>query len=796
MIKNYFKIAFRNIRKNKAFAGINIFGLTIGLTCCLLIGLYIQHELNYDNFQLNGKRIARVIMEYKFDGGSESKKGNFTSSSVAPVFKQTFPEISEAVRMASYPILVQYNNKLINEKNFMFADGGFFNMFSFDLLKGDKATALDGPKKVVLTQSTAKRYFGDADPVGKTLQVGSDSSLYQVTGLMKDCPSNSQIKFDLLASFSSLNPDKEKTYWNANYTTFLLLKNEHSFAPLQQKIAPFMQKEMAGQGATVNFTLEPFNRIHLYSQFDGFEPNSSITYIHILEVVVLMILAIACFTYVNLSTARSMERAREVGVRKVIGAGKKQLFWQFMGESVLFCIIATILSIVAAALLMPVFNQLTDKHLQVNTLASPSFILACTGLIVVVSLLAGSYPALILSNFQPVKVLKGSFKNSGSGQWVRKSLIVFQFSISVVLVVATVIIQKQLNYIQNKKLGYSRDHVMVLPMEKRMFNDLPYIKEQLKANKNVLSVSLCNNTPVNIGSGYNMRSATMPENQQIAVTANNVDEEFIKTTGLQLIAGRDFTRQDVKDVMNDDLEKNVFHFILNEAAARELGWTPEQAIGKRMFLDASRPGFVTGVIKNFHFESLHTAIKPLVLFPQNRGGTLLVKLSGHNIAETVTALQSKWKTIVPYRPFEYHFLDDDFNRLYRSENRLGKVLNIFAGMAIALACLGLLGLSAYAAKQRTKEIGVRKILGAGVGNIAVALSFNFVKLVFVAIVIAMPVAWWLMKVWLQDFAYHTGVSWVVFALAGLAAISVAAVTIGIQAIKTALVNPIKSLRTE
>jgi putative ABC transport system permease protein len=797
MIRNYFKIAIRNLWKNKTSSFINIFGLTIGLCSCLLIGLYILHELNYDNFQQKGDRIARVIMEYKFDGGTEFKKGNFTSARVAPIFKQTFPEIETAVRMTQSGRVVHYKDKLIDEKSFMYADPSFFNAFSFRLLQGEPNEVLKAPNQVVLTESTAKRYFANESAMGKVLKVGTDTTLYMVTGIIQDCPSNSQIKFDFLASWSSLGlADEEKTYWDANYTTYLLLKNKESIAPLQAKITPFMKKEMAGSGAAVNFDLEPFKSIHLYSPYEGFEPNNSITYIYILEAIALLILIIACFTYVNLNTARSMERAREVGVRKVIGADNKQLFWQFIGESVLLCTIATILSILVAILLLPFFNNLTDKQLQAQTFFSLPFIIGSLTLIALVSLVAGTYPALLLSNFQPVKVLKGSFKNTGSGLWLRKSLIVFQFSISVVLIVSTFIMQKQLNYIQNRRLGYNRDHVLVLPMDNKMMNSLDLIKQQFKSNHSVISVSACTNLPVNIMSGYNMRSSTMPETQQIAVTANVVDEDFVNTIGLQIVAGTNFTQQDIKDVSFPDYKKNIFHFILNESAAKQLGWTPEQAIGKKMFLDASRPGYVKAVVKDFNFESLHNAIRPLVLFPEIRGRALLLKLNGSNLQQTISFLESKWKVLVPYRPFEYHFLDEDFNKLYSSELRLGKVLTIFASIAIALACLGLLGLSSYTAKQRIKEIGIRKVLGASVGSITALLSVDFVKLVFVAIIISTPIAWWAMSKWLQSFAYKTDISWWIFLVAGGCSVFIALATISFQAIKTALTNPVKSLRSE
>jgi putative ABC transport system permease protein len=798
MFKNYLKIALRNFWKNKTSSAINIFGLTIGLTSCLLIALYIQHEVSYDNFEKKGNRIARVIMEYSFAGSPESNKGNYTSVRVAKVFGQVFPEVESAIKMTEYSRVVGYKDKLIDEKNFMYSDSTFLNFFSFNLLRGNIHNVLSAPYNVVLTQSTAKKYFGDEDPIGKALKVGNDSNLYQVTGVIQDCPSNSQIKFDFLASFSSLGitAEWEKTYWDANYTTYLLLKNENSISSLQAKLPAFMRKEMAGQGATVNFYLEPFDKIHLHSAYGGFEPNNSITYIYILAAVALLILIIACSTYINLSTARSIERAKEVGVRKVIGAEKNQLFWQFIGESLLICLLAIILSLAIAVLALPYFNQLSQKELHAGSLFSLPFILFSLSVAVFVSFIAGSYPAIILSGFQPIKVLKGSFKNTGSGQWLRKSLIVFQFAISVFLIVSTFMMQKQLYYIQHKNLGYDREHVLILPMSSSIFTHLDLIKQEFKQNPNVLSISRCHRSPVEGGGGYNMRSEIMPENQQIAVTANPADEDFIKTTGLQLIAGTSFSAQDVIAADDTNRKTRLFHFVLNESAAKQLGWTPQQAIGKKMFLGDDRPGYVKGVVKDFNFQSLHDPIKGYILFPEDWARELLVKLSGHDLQQSISFLESKWKTLVTDRPFEYRFMDDDYNKLYDAELRLGKVMNLFSSIAIVLACLGLFGLSSYTAQQRFKEIGIRKVLGASVSNIVIALSKDFLRLTFVAMVIAFPVAWWAMTKWLQDFTYRTTMSWTIYIIAGALTLLLAIVTVSVHAIRAALTNPVKSLRTE
>jgi putative ABC transport system permease protein len=792
MFQNNVKIAFRSLWKNKGSTIINLFGLTAGLSSCLLIALFIKHELSFDKFQDKGSRIARVIMEYSFDGSPDSKKGNFTSTKVAPVFSRTFPEVEAAVRMDDRTTIVKYDDNLLNEKRFMFVDSSFFKVFQNTILSGNPENALNGPFKVVLSESTARRYFKNADPLGKTLLIGSDATPYEITGVIKDYPAESQVAFDFLASFSSLKQNQERSYFDANYTTYLLLKDKTAFSSLQNKITSFMKKEMAGSGASVNFHLEPFNEIHLYSEYDSFVPNTSMRYLYTLSAVALLILVIVCFTYINMSTARSVERAREVGIRKVVGGARSQLFVQFMGESFVVCSIAVILSINMAILLLPYFNVLTEKQLSFQQIISPGFILFSILLTVSVSLLAGSYPALVLSSFQPIRVLKGIFRNSSSGKFIQPVLIVFQFAISVFLIIATVIIQKQLHFIQNKKLGYERDHVLVLPMNNKMLENLPVIKRELKTNHNILSVSRCVSTPVNIMGGYTMRSGLMPENEFVSVTANPVDEDYITTTGLEVIAGNDLTDQDIKDAST-----RIYHFILNESAAKQLGWTAEEAIGKTMSLDNSRPGTVRGVVKDFHFESMHSAIKPLVLFPEERGhGQVLVKITGQNLSETITFIESKWKQHVPYMPFEYRFMNDDYNKLYAAELTLGKVMKIFAGVAIVLACIGLFGLSSYVVQQRIKEIGIRKIFGASLLNIVNLLSGRFAKFVLVSILIASPLAYFLMNNWLQDFAYQIEIQWPVFVWSGVIAIGIALLTVSIQSIRAALMSPAKSLKAE
>jgi putative ABC transport system permease protein len=800
MIKNYFKIAFRNLFRNKSFTAINMAGLSIGLTCCLLMILYLQHELSYDTFHEKSKRIVRVIMEYSF-GGGEISKGNFTSTKVLPSFKTNFPEVVDGVRLSPSKALVKYGDNVFIEKNFLYADSAFFNMFSFKLRQGDPNQVLKSPKMVVITRTMAQKYFGDENPVGKALLLGAAQNPFLVTGVTEDCPANSQLKFDFVASFSSLGQSQEKTYFEANFTTYLLLNSEKSIASLQAKIPAFMKNEMQTEredrsGGYVNYELEPLTKIHIHSKFDAIVANTNVLYISIIGAIALLVLIIACFTYINLSTARSVERAKEVGMRKVTGATKYQIFWQFISESFVLTTISMGISLVFTALLLPAFNQLAKTELLFSSIVQPSIIGAALFLIVIIALLAGSYPAFILSNFQPIKVLKGSFKNTASGFGLRQSLIVFQFVVSVFLIIATIVINSQLQLIQNKKLGYDRDHVLILNLDQKLIDKIDLVKTELKSNPNILAVSKAYESPITINGGYSMRPAEWIAEQAMSVTANPVDDEYIKATGLKLIAGSDLSRQDILDVSNQEQNKNNYHFILNEKAAKAMGWKPEEAIGKKMFLGENRRGEVKGVVEDFHFASLHSSIEPLILFTGEWSNSLLIKTNGENLSQTLAFISTKWKELAPYRPFDYRFMDEDYQKMYAAEVRMGTVFNIFSAIAIALACLGLLGLSAYSIKQRVKEIGIRKVLGASVAHITTLLSKDFLKLVVIAILIASPIAWWATGKWLQGFVYRIDMGWWMFALAGGLAVVIALLTVSFQAIKAAVANPVKSLRTE
>ena len=795
MFRNNFKIALRSLWKNKPSTVINVLGLTTGITACLLIALFIQHELSFDKFQSKGKRIARVVMEYGFEGRPETEKGTFTSTKVAPVLSRTFPEVEKGVRMTTVSMILRLNNEPVTESNFLFSDSSFFNTFDYEMLEGNAATALDGKFKIVLTEAASKRYFGDESPLGKILEVGEKKTPYEVTGVMRDYPKNSQIQFDFLASFSSLGENQEETYFNANYTTYLLLNNEFAFAPLKEKLDPFMEKEMKGTGATIHFHLEPFREVHLQSPYPAFVSNTSMSYLYLLGGVALLIIVIVCSTYINLSTAKSIERAKEVGVRKVSGAARAQLFWQFIGEAFVVCCLSVLVSFSAASLLLPYFNSFVSRSFEFTDLLTPAFLLITFLITVAISLVAGSYPAIILSGMQPARILKGLFKNSSAAKQLQQSLVVFQFAITVFLIVCTFIIRNQLSYIQNKSLGYDRNHVLTLKIGwDTDYNQMKTLKQELKKHPQVVEVSRCGSSPEKIYSGYSMRLPSTPETEVIMVNANPVDEGFVKTSGLHLLAGRDFSQQDIELVTPEPWENKKFHYIINESAAAKFGWTPEEAIGRELVLNTT--GVIVGVIKDFHFQSIHDALKPIVLFTSTWGGRLIIKTSGDDIPGTLAYLEQTWKKIIPDRPFEYSFLDDNYARMYTTETQLGKVMSLFSVTAILLACMGLFGLSSYMMQQRMKEIGIRKVLGASLMNLLGILSGNFLVLVIIAIVIGSPLAYLIMKNWLGEFAYHTGMQWWIFAVAGLVIISITLITVSIHGIRAMAENPVKSLRSE
>jgi len=800
MLKMYLKIAWRNLAKNKLYSLINIGGLTIGIASCILIGLYVSNELSYDRFHKNASRLVRVTTEYTVNGAVSRDGG--TGSMAGPRLAAAFSQVASYVRIVSFePYAIRYGDKSFVEDKFLYADSTFFEMFSFPLVEGDAKNALNAPNKIVLSESIEKKYFGVAKALGKIIRVGGTKD-YIVSGVAKDAPANSQIKFNFVASYASRANANQPDWWVHIYHTYFLLHSNQNLPLLEKNIAAYMrnQKDL-GQAANdyLIFHLEPITRVHLYSDLNGLEPNGNITYIYVLVVIALLILCIACVNYTNLATAQSVSRTSEIGIRKVMGSAKWQLFLQFISESVLLNCIAFLLAIWAALLLLPLFNQLVQRPLSAGVLLNPLAIGLMLLLFILISFASGAYPAFILSNIKLIKVLKSGFSFSGKTGSLRKSLIVFQFIVSVFLIISTTIIFQQLSYIQHKRLGYDVDHVVVLPVDAVMREKYRSIKEALERTPGVRSVTSGAEEITNIGWDDEITTATSPSATPMFVTAAPTDIDFVKTMGLNIVAGSDYSLSDWMQLNSANNNRNPHTtFLLNQSAVKALGWTPEQAIGKILYRSGQK-GIIKAVLKDFHFRSLHEPIKPLIVFLDDGYAHIyqcFVKIDGKNIPATLQVLGATWRSYVPHRPFQFHFLDDNYNTNYHNEQQTAKIFSTFSTLAIFLACMGLFALAGYITVQRAKEIGIRKVLGAEVMQIVMLISKDFIKLVAIASVIAFPVAWMSMNSWLQSFAYRINVNWWVFLAAGLATTIIAILTISFQAIRAANMNPVKSLKSE
>lgn len=799
MFRNYLKTAFRSLFKNKLYTAINVFGLTAGLTACLLIGVFISSELSYDTFNKNANRIVRTTMEYK--SAETVNTVATTGTKVGPQFKRLFPSIEEYARTYISHGIIKSGDKLFDEQHILFADPAFFKIFSFNIKAGDASSALDAPDKIVLTESMAKKYFGNEPAVNKTLNVLGKEMI--VSAVCADVPQQSQIKFDFATQFLNLgNGVKEETWWTANWITYFLLKDEKDIQPLQQQIAAYMNtpelKADAGlQGSNyLTYHLEPLTKVHLYSKLDGFEPNGKITYIYMFGIIALLILIIACANYTNLATAQSTGRSGEIGIRKVMGASKKQVFLQFIGESALITIIATAFAFALAIVLIPYFNTLTGKFFTSASLLQPIPVCSLIVFALFVSFFAGIYPALILSGTQVIGILKKGFSFTGGNGVLRKTLIVAQFSISVFLIIYTIIILQQMRYMQTKDLGYDKEHVVVLPIGGKMLNDFENLKNAFAAVPGVQGVTASYETPEYVEWGDGITAVDEKGKHDISLNAMPVDLDFTKTMQMQLVAGRDFLQSDfaIMDTSND--YKNYHQpYIINETLASQIGWKPQEAIGRTIENRSSGP--VVGVVKDFNFSSLHEPIGPLLIFlGRDFSRDFMLRINGNDMSSTLARLEAVWKQRIPDRPFNYHFLDEDYNKLYLAEQRTASLFSVAAGLAILLACLGLFGLAAYSTVQRTKEIGIRRVLGANISSITLLISKNFLQLVGIAIIIAIPVAWWAGEKWLQDFAFRIPVQVFAFIATAVVTVLIALITVGYHTVKTALSNPVKSLRTE
>ena len=803
MLKNYFKIALRNLKKYKTYAFINIFGLAVGLASCILIVLFVQDELRYDRFHEHADRIVRVVEDQQDEDRISHLAHTFTP--LAPALETEFPAVEHAVRLYPYPVLVRRDaEKKFQEDRFFFADSSVFDVFSFSLIRGDARTALAAPFSVVLTEETARKYFGDTDPIGQTLTVRDDDGEldYTVTGLLAEVPRASHVHFDFLASFSSTRAFAPWMHRRGNWEwpplyTYALLAEGTDLAALEAQMPALAEKYMGERRAAVrSLLLQPLTRIRLFSNRESEpEPTSDITYVYIFSMIAFFILLIACINFMNLATARAVSRAREVGMRKVLGAQRTQLIRQFLSESTLLAALALVLAVVMVELLLPALNAVSGKALSTDYLIHWTIPVVLVGIVLGVGLLAGSYPAFYLSAFRPVRALGGTSGRGRSAAALRKGLVVFQFGISIALIIGTTVIYRQLDYIQNKRLGFDKEHVVVVPLRDQadQINNAA-LKEQWEQIPNVLSVAATSGVP-SVPSGLH-DFWVFPDNtgqDSLELMTLTVDHDFVETLGLEIIAGRDFS----EDFPTDAHEA----FVINESAALKLGWT--DPVGREFTLQyylsgaIRKRGTVIGVVKDFQYNKLNRAIDPTVLHvvPESYySDYLAARIGPGTTTATLARMAENWQAFNAERPFEYFFLDQTFDALYRAEERLGHLFGYFSILAILIACLGLFGLAAFTAERRTKEIGVRKTMGATVGGIVLLLSRDLLKLIAVAFIVGAPLAYFIAQWWLENFALRIEISPTIFILVGLTTLAIAWLTVGYHAIRAALADPVKALR--
>ncbi len=797
MIKSYLKSAFRNIKKFKSYSFINIFGLAIGMACCILIVLFVQDELSYDRYHEKADRIYRLVDGFDVEGGL-SRYYALSSAPFAPALKREFPEVEDAVRI--FPgrrRMVEYEDKRFYEDHLFFSDASLFNVFSFPLIKGDPEKALESPQTIVISEEIASKYFGTDEPVNKTLKVNNQD--FFVTGVMEDMPENSHFHADMFASLKTLEqiPSVQERYFESwarhEFYTYLLLQDGFPAENLEAKLPGFIEQHAAAQikstlGGRLYSRLQPLRSIHLYSHLQAeLSPNGDIKYVTIFSIIAFFILMIACVNFVNLATARSSNRSREVGLRKVVGATRNQIITQFLSESLLFTVFALGLSLILVKAALPFFNSLTGKGIGLNFFTNLILLGGLFFILIFVGVVSGSYPAFFISRFQPVSVLRQNKKIGSRSSFFRKGLVVFQFSVSIILIVSTVVVLNQLDFLRNRKLGFDKEHVVVIPIRSHQIRTRSEaIKAELMENPNIVSATVTIGVPGGVVAGDAIKLVTEEGEKTLSLNMIYTDHDYIKTMGMEIIKGRDFSKQ-----MNTDTTQA---FIINEAAVRKLEL--EDPLKTRFAWD-DKKGRVIGVVKDFQFQSLRNEINPLVIhiWPQNTF-VFAVRVRPDNIDQTLNFLKNKWRELDPAHPFDYSFMDDTFDQIYRSEEKLSQIFSTFSFLAIFIACLGLLGLAIFMVETRTKEIGIRKVLGASAKNIFWLLSKEFELLVLFANFIAWPLSYLLMRKWLQNFAYQISIKPWIFIISAAAALSVAVITVSFQALKAATTDPVKTLRYE
>lgn len=810
MWRNYIKTAWRNLWKNRWYSLINIAGLALGMTTCLLILLFIRYELNYDKFNTRADQIARVVFKGQMNGG-EIKEATVMPP-VAKTFQDNFPEVITATRLRDRGIpRVTYENKTFREDYFGYADPNFLEVFTIPLIKGDFHTALKEPNNVIISESVAEKFFGDENPIGKMIQVNDQETALQVTGVYKDIPENSHFQdFGFLASMEGLPEAKSNSWMSSNFYTYLLLKKGTDYDKLEQKFKGIVEKYIGPQlqdtmgvtlsqfrksGNNIGFYLQPLTDIHLHSDLHlDMKPYGEISYIYILSAVGFFMLIIACINFMNLTTAGASRKAKEIGIRKVLGSLRKHLIKQFLIESIVISCIALIFAILLAVLFLPVINSIAGHDLMpalsALTWALPALLL----LALITGILAGSYPAFYMSSFNTISILKGKYTSGKSGTTFRNVLVVFQFIISIALIIGTITVFDQLSYIQNKKLGYIKDQVLIVEDSYFLRDKFDVFKDQLQNDPRILQVSSSGYLPAGPSNNNNYLVYPDTKSDELLYSLRyEVDENYLPAMGMKLVAGRNFENGRVNDSTA---------IIINQATAKELA-LGENALGHTLSHSENDGSVNTytiiGIVQDFNFKSLHEKITPLVMTLGNNYNNIIVKFKTGDAGDVEALLnnvKSTWDNLTSEAPLKYSFLDTRFMNTYKSERNIGSILGIFSILTIFVACLGLLGLALFTAEQRKKEIGIRKVLGAKVSNIVSMLLKDFLQLILLSFLIATPVAWYFMNRWLQDFAYRISLGWWIFVLSGILAILIAVVTIGFMAIRTASANPVKSLRSE
>jgi putative ABC transport system permease protein len=795
MLKSYLKLALRGIKRHKGYSFINIAGLAIGMACTILILLWIQDELSYDRFHEKKDNIYRIIVQDE----QGFKAAGTCPIPLAPHLKQRYPEVLGSARFCDgfQKFLVEHEDKVFSEE-IGIADPSFFEIFSFPFIKGDPKTALNNPHSLILTEKMARKFFGSEEPIGKTLQVSTANKnkiSFSVTGILRDIPHNSHLQFHIFVPFRVLD---EMVWWvkdfekwgDWSYFTYVLVKPGSTIPEINKKINDLVKENYKQDQLTSKFFLQPLSKIHLYSDYKYDLPgHGDIRYVHIFAIVALFILLIACANFINLSTARFANRSKEVGLRKTVGAHRAQLFKQFLGESMFFVMIALFVALFLTNLSMPMFNQLTGKQLAID-LVDLSFLLRLVTVILFTGLLSGSYPAFFLSAFHPAEAIKGTVMKSSKGTFFRKFLVVLQFSLSVIIIICTTVVYNQLTFLRNKKLGFDKDNVIQMPLSGALLTSYEMARNEMLQNPNIVAVAASDQLLTQIlrsSTGARLEGKEVCEHTGINFLT--ADFHLLETFKMKMSQGRPFSKD-----FSTDADEAV---IINQTLAKILG--VKNLVGKSLYnYSEGRIRRIIGIVEDFHFESLHRQVKPLMIVPRSSSGYkfMYVKIAQGSITSSIQLLKNIWKTYGSKNPFEYHFLDQTIDQLYAAEKRMGTIFLDFALLAILISCLGLFGLASFTAEQRTKEIGIRKVLGASSGNIVFSLTKDFSKWILAANGVAWPVAYFAMNKWLQNFAFKTEIGLWIFGLSAAISLSVALMTVGYRFIKTALANPADSLRYE